>query len=77
MVVIQIKADGSVLLDHQVMSEDALKQKLSETVKQNKDCAVLIDASEKASAESITKVMDQCRKQGIGKFSMQTNQTAK
>lgn len=71
-IVIQIQANGSVLLDHQALSDDALKQKLSEIVKQDKDCVVLVDASEKAPWEAVNKVMDQCRKLGIGKFSMQT-----
>jgi len=71
-VVIRIQANGTVKLGNLVVSDDTLKQKLSEIAKQDKESPILVVADEKVSLETVTKVMDQCRKSGLNKFSMQT-----
>jgi len=69
---IQIRANGDVVIDKVVMSEDALKEKLSAIAKQDRQRPVYFLVSDKASLESITKVMEQCRKLGFQQFSMAT-----
>lgn len=69
---IQIRANGDVVIDKVVMSEEALGAKLSAIAKQSRQRPVHIVASENASWESIKQVMDQCRKLGIQKFSLAT-----
>lgn len=69
---IQIRANGDVVIDKVVMSSDALKETLSAIAKQDRQRPVYIVVNEKAPVESVTKVMDQCRKLGLQKFSMAT-----
>jgi len=71
--VIQIRANGAVLIDNQEVSDDALTQKLGATAKQDEKPAILVVADEKAPWEKISSVMDQCRKQGLQKFSLQSS----
>ncbi len=69
---IDIRANGEVVIDKVVVSEEALKEKLSAIAKENKQRAIYVVANEKASWESVTKVMNMCRKLGLQKFTLAT-----
>jgi biopolymer transport protein ExbD len=47
---------------------------LATQASKDKDAAISICASEKAPLPSVSKVLDLCRKQGLTKFTLQTEQ---
>jgi biopolymer transport protein ExbD len=71
---IHVQSNGAILVGDRPATEEELKQTLSAFAKEDKSRSILIIASEKVSAEALTKIMDQCRKLGLTKFVMQTSQ---
>jgi biopolymer transport protein ExbD len=67
-----IQKDGTILLNGKKAAKDRLAQLLSETKAASRDVPVLVSADENVSIETITLVMDACRKAGFNKFSLQT-----
>ena len=71
---IHIRSDGKVVIEDREVSDEALVQMLATQASKDKDTAISICASEKAPLPSVSKVLDLCRKQGLTKFTLQTEQ---
>ena len=71
-VAIVIQKDGTILFNGKKTAKDRLAQLLSETKAASRDAPVLVSADETVPIETITLIMDACRKAGFAKFSLQT-----
>jgi biopolymer transport protein ExbD len=75
-VVVNVKADGSLIFNRQPISPDELIAKLRELSKLYPDQAVILRGDKKTSYESIANVLDICRQANIWNIAFATAASA-
>ena len=69
---VTVKADGSLYLADQKISEQALLERMKQASAKDPDFSVLIRGEKNASYETIIHLLDQCKGAGITRFSLAT-----
>ncbi|MEI8340876.1 MAG: biopolymer transporter ExbD [Verrucomicrobiota bacterium] len=64
-VVINVRADGSIVLQHKTLTPQQLREKLSDLSKLFPDQAIILRGDQKADYKSIVDVLDICRMANI------------
>ena len=73
-VILNVKADGTVVMNRRVMSLEALREALVRIAGLYPDQAVVLRGDEKADYRSIVAVLDVCRSAGIWNVAFATSQ---
>lgn len=73
-IVINVRADGTLVLSQQVVSETELHQRLQNISAVNNKQAVIVRGDKKTSYEDIFRVLDNCRKVGLYHVSFAASQ---
>lgn len=71
-IIVNVRANGEVVVEGQVMSQAQLKQKLSAIAKQHQNQPVRLRGDSKAEYQTIVEVIDTCQKAGIWNISFAT-----
>ena len=71
-VAVGVTQDGNFFINKEVLSFDALSRRLSSLKSANPDLRVLVQGDEKASFGDAIRVLDEARRQGITKVTIQT-----
>ncbi len=71
-VTISFKEEGTLFLDKEPLSLDSLKQRLTDLKTQNPELKVFINGDERADFGKGVEILDEVRKLGIKKVSIQT-----
>jgi biopolymer transport protein ExbD len=71
-IVINVKADGGIVVEGDQMTLDGLLELLKEVAKRNKDQAVRIRGDAEVGYQRIVEVIDACQKAGLSKTSFAT-----
>ncbi len=74
-IIVNVRANGEVVVEGQVMSQAQLKQKLSAIAKQHQNQPVRLRGDSKAEYQTIVEVIDTCQKAGIWNISFATQRT--
>jgi biopolymer transport protein ExbD len=72
-VIVNIRADGTVTLNHRVVDETELKQVLGGVVKEYPDQAAVLRADENAPYRYVVRVLDICRSVDLWNINFATN----
>lgn len=73
-IIINIRANGEVIVESQVMTQAQLKEKLAAIAKQHKNQPVRLRGDAKCEYQTIVQVIDTCQKAGIWNISFATQQ---
>lgn len=76
-IIVNVRADGEVIVDGQVMSQAKLKEKLAAIVSQHKNQPVRLRGDAKTEYQTIVEVIDTCQKAGIWNISFATQRPKK
>jgi biopolymer transport protein ExbD len=71
-IIVNVRVNGEVVVEGQVMSQAQLKQKLSAIAKQHQNQPVRLRADGKCDYQTIVEVIDTCQKAGIWNISFAT-----
>lgn len=71
-IAVGVTQDGNFFINKEVLSFDALSRRLSSMKSSNPDLRVLVQGDEKASFGDAIRVLDEARRQGISKVTIQT-----
>ncbi len=71
-IIINIKTDGTVIVNGQTLTEDELLAKLKNIVSLYKDQAVILRGDEVANYKHVIRVLDTCQKAGIWNIAFAT-----
>jgi biopolymer transport protein ExbD len=71
-IIVNVRANGEVVVEGQVMSQDQLKQKLSAIARQHQNQPVRLRGDSKAEYQMMVEVIDTCQKAGIWNISFAT-----
>ena len=71
-IIINVRADGGVFVDQQLMTQGQLKEKLSAIAKLHKNQPVRLRGDAKVDYQNIVEVIDTCQKAGIWNISFAT-----
>lgn len=71
-IIVNVRVNGEVVVEGQVMSQAQLKQKLSAIAKQHQNQPVRLRGDSKAEYQTIVEVIDTCQKAGIWNISFAT-----
>lgn len=75
-IIINVRADGGVFVDQQLMTQGQLKEKLSAIAKLHKNQPVRLRGDAKCDYQNIVEVIDTCQKAGIWNISFATQRKA-
>ena len=73
--VMNIKADGTIVLDRKTITKDALQAKLKSLAALYPDYAIILRGDVKTVYDHIVQVLDTCRAAGIWNVAFATNKT--
>lgn|SRR5690606_6372699 len=76
-IIINVRADGEVVVEGQVMSQARLREKLSAIARQHKNQPVRLRGDAKTEYQTIVEVIDTCQKAGIWNISFATQRPKK
>jgi biopolymer transport protein ExbD len=71
-IIVNVRVNGEVVVEGQVMSQAQLKQKLSAIAKQHQNQPVRLRGDSKCEYQTIVEVIDTCQKAGIWNISFAT-----
>ncbi len=69
---VTVKADGTLYLADQKISEDVLLERMKQAASKDPDFSILIRGEKNASYETIIHLLDRCKGVGITRFSLAT-----
>lgn len=75
-IIVNIRADGNVVINRQIYSMDQLEQKLLSVAQLDKAMLVRLRTDEKAQSGTLVKVVDVCLKVGLNNISFSTRPPA-
>lgn len=71
-IIVNVRVNGEVVVEGQVMTQPQLKQKLAAIAKQHQNQPVRLRGDSKAEYQTIVEVIDTCQKAGIWNISFAT-----